>query len=155
MTETGKAILKEYQSEIEERIEDDKNLILNDQLTNIFTGFWRFAITFVNAFFVNVVVVGTFILVIIDASMIEAYRAASNEDIVGGIKVFFSIVGIIQICIIFIFGVFYYRRYFQDKKQERIDYEAQEERLRALIIEFSEEVLSRHGLIKKGVHNEQ
>lgn len=155
MTETGKAILEDYQSQIKERIEDDKNQLMVSQGKNVFNGVWRFAVTFVNAFFINVLVVATILFFTVDVSNIEAFRAASNQDIVDNIKSFFSFVIVMQFAVMLMFSIFYYRKYFQDIKQERIDYDEREANLRALIIEFSEEVLARHGLIKKGLYNEQ
>jgi uncharacterized membrane protein len=154
MTETGQALLKEYQSQIKERIDDDKNQLMFNQSKSIFNGVWRFTITFVNVFSVNVLVVATFFLFTVDVPILEAFRAASDQDIVDNIKSFFSVVSVIQTTVMFMFGIFYYRKYFQNIKQERIDYDESETKLRALIIEFSEEVLARHGLIKKGLFND-
>ena len=154
MTEIGETLLNEYKAQIKEHIEDDKNTILTDQFTNVLSGIWRYTKIFINAFFINVLVVATFTLIVTDSSMIQSLRTSSNEEIVNGIKTFFTIVGTLQTFIMFILAVFYYRHYFQNKRQERIDYEEREENLRGLIIEFSEEVLARHGVIKKGLFNE-
>jgi hypothetical protein len=148
MTEIGNSIIAEYVSEINERIEDDKNRLRASQALEIARSIWRLFLVGVNMFFLGFVVLAVVILLTIDANTLDMLRAATNEEILSGIKTISFLVQMMLIIGIIAVVITGHGKYFRDKKRDRAEWEQVEVNLARRIIEINEEVLLRHGLIK-------
>lgn len=148
MTEIGESILKEYLSEVEEKMEDEKNAMRVEQTVSIAGGFWRFFIYFIYVFFANIVLTAIFIAGSLDTAGFEMLINATAEDWVEYRATFFSLVGAIQFGMGILIGIFEFKRFFRDIRQERIDLVDEQSVLIGRIITVAEEVLHRHALIK-------
>ncbi|MET1256962.1 hypothetical protein [Aliikangiella maris] len=151
MSEIADSIIKEYQSELDEKLEDDKHKIQVSQAISLGGSLWRYFSYFVHAFFINVVVVATIYLAVIDVATIELIKASSAEELLQTISFFFTVVGYLQFLLAVIMGMFFYRRFYIDKRQERIDQDNYDTYLTAKIVSLAEEVLKRHEINKEGL----
>lgn len=150
MTETGSQFLAEYVSEIKEKIEDDKNKLITNQVFNFISGSWR--VIYLN---ISLFVTGFAILLIasvffIDSETIDLLRTASNEDLLGYISTMKTVAYSVSfVALIFIIANST-SRYFRNVKQERLDLEQKELDLYTLIVTIQDELLMRHNLVSKG-----
>jgi len=148
MTEIGNSIIAEYESEINERIEDDKNLLRGSQALEIARSIGRLFVVAVNFFFLGFLCLSVIALLTIDASTLDAIRAATNQEILKLINAISATVQIMMIIGVMIAVAIGGDRYFRSKKRDRVEWEQRELNLTSRIIEINEEVLLRHGLIK-------
>lgn len=155
MTEIGNSIANEYASELDEHIEDDKNLLRLSQGFELMRSVWRLLAVGLNLFFAVFLVLVVIVLFSIDAETLEAIRSATNEQIVNGVRnLALLIVGftLVAFAIAVSAGS---SKYFRDKRLERVEQDQREFELVRRIIEVNEEVLLRHGLIKAESSNNE
>jgi len=153
MTQIGNAVLSEYVSEINERIEDDKTRIRVGQVLSTGHSFWRLWSFSLSLFFNGCLVLVVLMLFFIDAETLDMLRIATNEEILSGISTFLGFTTIVAISVLMFITLIGSRRYFHDKKQERLDREQEQADLIQTIIQVNEELLLRHKLIDSEVSN--
>lgn len=153
MTEIGNSIATEYASELNERVEDDKNKLRISQGFEVVRSVWRLLVVGFNFFFASFLILAVIVLLSIDVENLEAIRSATNEQIVNAVRALAYSIGFITV-VGFVFALSAgSSRYFRDKQEDRVEQDQRELDLVRRIIEINEEVLFRHGLIKEESNN--
>ncbi len=143
MTNIGTALLNEYVSEVNERIEDDKKkLRLKQGLSNVYST-WRLILLTLTQFFIAFWAIWVIVLMFIDVEMIDTVKSATSEEIVENIE---TLLTLASLAAIFAPALFF-MRYFRDRKEERLLREQENANLMTTIVQINEELLLRHGLI--------
>jgi hypothetical protein len=153
ITQTGNAVLTEYLSEVHEKIDDDTLRIHVWQGLTLLHSLWRIALLYISGFFTTCLVIGVVILAMMDHSMLDALRQASNDEILSGIRSMFIFVSGSTFLLVLIAIGLKGSSYFRDIRQERIANDQYQARLIKTMIEINEELLVRHRLIKAETAN--
>lgn len=149
MTKIGDQLLAEYVSEVNEKIEDDKNKLVASQATNIISGIWRVIVLHFTLFLSGCSMLFVLSILFIDNSTLELLRAASNEELLS----YISFIKTLALTIAFIVLIFIVTvstsRYFRNVKQERLEAEQKHTDLLTLIVTIQDELLIRHKLVNQ------
>lgn len=144
MTPKAEALLQEYVSEINEKIEDDKNRINFEQSKNIGYIVWRWALLVPSGLFAGLYGLVAILWFFVDPNMIAEIRNASDQSIAETLKVIFSFALIYGLAA----SMFLAARHYKNKRDERVWREQELLFEKRASIELIEELLIRHGLIQ-------
>jgi ABC-type multidrug transport system fused ATPase/permease subunit len=149
MTEIGNRLLAEYVSEVNEKIEDDRNKLIANQALNFVVGICRIVYLNFSLFLSGFSILLLASIFFIDSAAINTLRAASNDEIldyISSIKYLAYVVSFLVL--IFIVGNSI-NRYFRNVKQERLEAEQKHTDLLTLIVTIQDELLIRHKLVNQ------
>lgn len=151
MTNIGDTVIKEYMSEVDEKIEDDKSEIRFRQILSLLGTFWYLFSLSINLFFSMCLVLFVATLFLVDESVLNAVREATNEELLAAIGTFLTVSFGLVVCTLSIFITFKIKKFFRDVKKERQEKEQGRIDLIQTIIQINEELLLRHKLIEQEV----
>jgi hypothetical protein len=144
MTPKAEALLQEYVSEINEKIEDDKNKIYFEQSKNFAYIVWRWILLVPSALFVGLYGLVAVLWFFVDAEMISYIRNATDQAIAENLRALFVFAFAYGTVIPILFVV----RHYRNKRDERTWREQEQVFEKKATIELVEEMLIRHGLIQ-------
>lgn len=149
MSKISQSILDEYLSEVREKIEDDNTRLKLQQVFSGVGAIWKLIFIGLIYFLTANVVVGTAIIYSMDVETLNILKSASNESLISGLHRIETVVIFISILSFLSFITIFHHKYFRSKREERIQSDQDRVNLISTIVEINEELLLRHGLIKK------
>jgi hypothetical protein len=150
MSSIGKQILEEFKNEINERIEDDKPKMQLEQVMSWLGLVWRMFGLAVKSILLMTVLNFFFVLYTADLYLITSMQTSTPEEILSAIEMFFYTSFLLAFGIFVAMASTSHAQRVRNVKQERLEQEEREIHLVTTAINLTEEVLLRHGLIKKG-----
>jgi hypothetical protein len=150
MTRIGDDVLNELVTELNEKIEDDKVRLRWAQALSIAGSTWRIFNLQLSFLFNGVLVASVLLLFLLDSQMLDALRAASNDEILSGIRSLLNFVVVTSFFALAIAVTLASKSYFRDVRKERLGNDQAHSDQVTLIVRITEELLLRHQLVEVG-----